>query len=100
MERGGCVYIMTNVLQTVLYTGVTSNLVKRVQEHKTKKYPKSFTAKYNVNILVYYKTFPTIEEAILEEKRIKGGSRLQKCKLINSINPHWRDLWEEEISTW
>ena len=90
---------MTNVLRTVLYTGVTSDLIMRVQEHKTRVHPESFTAKYNVVILVYYKNFSTIEEAILEEKRIKGGSRKQKCLLINSINPGWKDLWED-VSKW
>jgi putative endonuclease len=95
MKRGRTVYIMTNLLRTVLYTGVTSNLIMRVQEHKIKAHAESFTAKYNVTFLVYYKGFPTIEEAILEEKRIKAGSRKQKCMLINSINPDWKDLWEE-----
>jgi len=99
MKRGGTVYIMTNILHSVLYTGVTSDLIMRVQEHKTKTHPESFTARYNVVILVYYKSFSTIEEAILEEKRIKAGSRKQKCLLINSINPEWKNLWEE-VSTW
>jgi putative endonuclease len=99
MKRGGTVYIMTNILHTVLYTGVTSDLIMRVQEHKTKAHPESFTARYNVVILVYYNSFSTIEEAILEEKRIKAGSRKQKCLLINSINPGWKDLWEE-VGSW
>ena len=71
----------------------------RVQEHKTGIHPESFTAKYNVIFLVYYKSFRSIDEAILEEKRIKAGSRKQKCILINSINPEWKDLWEE-VSKW
>ena len=100
MERGGAVYIMTNVLKPVLYTGVTSNLIVRVQQHKSKFYPFSFTAKYNVTYLVYYHSFPSIEEAIAEEKRIKAGNRKQKCILINSINPGWKDLWDEEVSKW
>ena len=99
MKRGGTVYIMTNVLRSVLYTGVTSDLVMRTHGHKTKKYPESFTAKYNVVMFFYYRSFSTIEEAILEEKRIKAGSRKQKCLLINSMNPEWKDLWEE-VSTW
>ena len=99
MKRGGTVYIMTNILRTVLYTGVTSDLIMRVQEHKTRIHPESFTAKYNVIFLVYYKNFSSIDEAILEEKRIKAGSRKQKCILINSINPEWKDLWEE-VSKW
>jgi putative endonuclease len=95
MERGGTVYIMTNKHNTVLYTGVTSDIVSRVIEHHEKYYPQSFTAKYNVNKLVYYRTFTSIEEAIMEEKRIKGGSRAKKIALINSINPSWKDLAEE-----
>ncbi len=90
---------MTNILHTVLYTGVTSDLIMRVQEHKTRAHPGSFTDKYNVTILVYYRSFSSIEEAILEEKRIKAGSRKQKCMLINSINPEWKGLWEE-VGTW
>jgi len=99
MQRGGSVYIMTNIHHQVLYTGVTSDLVKRIQEHKTGKYQGSFTSKYNVDKLVYFESFPTIEEAIAEEKRIKGGNRLKKIKLIESKNPDWRDLWEE-VSKW
>jgi len=100
MEKGGTVYIMTNVLKSVLYTGVTADLIRRVQEHKNKVYPDSFTARYNVIHLVYYQNFSSIEEAIAEEKRIKSGNRKQKCKLINSINPDWKDLWDAEVSKW
>lgn len=75
MIRGGCVYIMTNKNHTVLYTGVTSDLIVRIQQHISKFYLYSFTSKYEVNKLVYYSFYPTIEEAINEEKRIKGGSR-------------------------
>ena len=99
MEKGGTVYIMTNVHNQVLYTGVTSNLIARVQQHREKVYPDSFSAKYNLNKLIYFQSFPTIQEAITEEKRIKAGSRLQKIKLISSTNPEWKDLWEE-IKNW
>ena len=99
MQRGGTVYIMTNALKTVLYTGVTANLITRVQEHKYKAYPHSFTAKYNIVHLVYYSSYSTIDEAIEEEKRIKADSRKQKCNLINAMNPEWSDLWEE-VSKW
>ena len=99
MQRGGCVYIMTNKHHSVLYTGVTSDLLFRVMEHKEHRYPNSFTARYKVVKLVYYNGFFSIEEAIAEEKRIKGGSRLQKINLINSMNPNWNDLWEE-VSKW
>jgi len=92
VERGGAVYILTNKYNKVLYTGVTSDLKIRVFEHKEKKYPKSFTGKYNLNKLVYYHAFYSIEEAIAEEKRIKGGSRKSKVKLIESLNPKWEDL--------
>jgi putative endonuclease len=95
MERGGAVYILTNQANNVLYTGVTSNLPARISEHIEKKYPYSFTAKYNVGKLVYYAGFHTIEEAIAEEKRIKGGSRKKKILLIESINPNWNDLLTE-----
>ena len=99
MERGGCVYIMTNKRNGTLYVGVTSRLVQRVQEHRMCMYPKSFTTKYGCHTLVYYHAFSRIEEAIAEEKRIKGGNRADKLKLIESINPEWKDLWDE-IKEW
>ena len=86
---------MTNTRHTVLYTGVTSDILRGIIEHRRKYQPRSFAAKYNVNKLVYYRTFTSIEEAITEEKRIKGGSRAKKIALINSINPLWMDLTEE-----
>lgn len=92
MERGGAIYILTNKNNNVLYTGLTRDLKSRLLEHKEKKYPNSFTSKYNLNKLVYYKGFNSIEEAIAEEKRIKGGSRKKKIELIESINPKWKDL--------
>lgn len=97
--RGGAVYILTNQTHTVLYTGVTSDLIFRIKEHKEIRYPKSFTAKYKTHKLVYYDMFFDIEEAIAEEKRIKGGSRKKKVALINSLNPNWKDLWEE-VKQW
>ena len=98
--NGGTVYILTNIHNTVLYTGVTSNLVKRILEHHQKKYNTSFTAKYNVNKLVYYKFYESMQQAIAEEKRIKGGSRKQKINLIESINAEWKDLWVCEVCNW
>ncbi len=95
MKHGGCVYIITNQYNKVLYTGVTSALRARIWEHKTKFHPKSFTAKYNCNKIVWYETFPRIEEAIEREKQIKGGSRKDKEELIKSINPTWKDLWDD-----
>ena len=97
--KGGFVYIITNKHHTVLYTGVTSNLVARIREHQEKAYPKSFSARYNINKLVYYAFFEAIEAAIEEEKRIKAGSRENKIRLIESINLEWNDLWEE-IKEW
>jgi putative endonuclease len=99
MKRGGCVYIMTNSRHTTLYTGVTSNLFGRVMEHREKKYPKSFTARYNLGKLVYYEGFHSIEEAIAREKQIKAGSRKMKENLIASMNPEWKDLFDE-VSKW
>ncbi|WP_443936750.1 GIY-YIG nuclease family protein [Pedobacter sp. MW01-1-1] len=99
MVRGGSVYILTNFTHTTLYTGVTSDIVFRIKEHKEKKYQNSFSEKFNIYKLVYFCFFNSIEEAIAEEKRIKGGSRAKKIKLIESINPEWRDLWEE-IKEW
>ena len=95
MRKGGCVYIITNQYNKVLYTGVTAELRARVWEHKTKFYPKSFTSKYNCNKIVWYQTFSTIEEAIDREKQIKGGSRKDKEDLIKTINPSYKDLWED-----
>jgi len=97
LPKGGCVYIMTNKMHTVLYTGVTSDITGRVWQHKNKYYPNSFTAKYNCNKLVYYFFYPRIEEAIAAEKTIQGGSRKNKINLINSLNPEWRDLYDDLI---
>jgi putative endonuclease len=95
MERGGCVYIMTNSFNTILYTGVTSELENRIWRHKNNEFPKSFTSKYKCYKLVYFMFLPTIEDAIAEEKRIKGGSRQQKIDLIIGLNPNWKDLYDE-----
>ncbi len=94
MIRGGYVYIMTNRKNTVLYTGVTSSLYDRVTQHKEAVDPKSFTCRYKLFKLVFYEGFQLIEEAIDREKAIKGGSRIKKLNLINSINPEWKDLYE------
>lgn len=82
---------MTNMNHTVLYTGVTSNIEKRVWEHKNKLIP-GFTSKYNVNKLVYTENYDNPEGAIRREKQIKSGSRKKKTELINSLNPEWKDL--------
>ena len=93
--KGGSVYILANKNNITLYTGVTSDLLSRVDEHRQKVYPKSFTSKYNISKLVYHEGFHSIEEAILREKQIKAGSRKKKIWLIESINPEWNDLFVE-----
>ncbi|MBI2646647.1 MAG: GIY-YIG nuclease family protein [Deltaproteobacteria bacterium] len=85
------VYIMTNQRNTVIYTGITSNIEKRVYEHKMKMIP-GFTQKYNVDKLVYYEEFPDPEAAISAEKKIKGWTRKKKINLIESLNLNWNDL--------
>lgn len=90
----GFVYILTSKNNSVLYTGVTSNLKERMEQHRLKKHPDSFSAKYNLYKLVYFEWFDTIGEAIIKEKKIKGGSRQKKLDLINGMNPQWKDLNE------
>ena len=90
------VYIMTNYNKTVIYIGVTSNLIKRVHQHKTKSI-KGFTSKYNCDKLVYFENFSDINQAIAREKQLKSGNRKRKEDLINSINPTWNDLSEDWI---
>jgi putative endonuclease len=94
-QMGGWVYIMCSMNHSTLYVGVTSNIASRVSEHKQKIYPNSFTSKYNCIKLVYHRRFELIIEAIAEEKRIKGGSHKKKEELIRSMNPEWRDLYDE-----
>ena len=84
-------YIMTNKHNTVLYTGVTNNLRRRVVEHKEKLIT-GFTSKYNVTKLIYAEEFTSPYNAIQREKQLKAGSRKKKIQLINSLNPHWDDL--------
>jgi putative endonuclease len=93
-ERAYCVYILTNAHNTVLYTGVTNNLYRRTLEHKTGK-GGVFTKKYHVCKLVYFECGDNVSAAILREKQIKAGSRQKQVDLINSINPGWKDLFEE-----
>lgn len=86
------VYILTNKTNIVLYTGVTNDLSKRLAEHKTKRNPKAFTARYNVSKLVFYEVTTDVISAIEREKQIKAGSREKKIALINAMNPEWKDL--------
>ncbi|MBB6239048.1 putative endonuclease [Pedobacter sp. AK013] len=99
MERGGCIYIMTNYQRTTLYIGVTSDLRSRIYEHQNKIRPKSFTAKYNLMLCVYYEVHTSIEEAIDREKQIKKWNRAKKDALIDSFNKSWVDL-TETINDW
>jgi putative endonuclease len=92
-DASPCVYIMTNKYNTVLYTGVTNDLMRRVSEHKSNL--GGFTGRYKVNKLVYLENFEKMDDAIEREKKIKGGSRQKKIDLINSINPQWKDLVDE-----
>ena len=90
------VYIMTNKRNGTLYVGVTSNLQKRVSEHKQGAID-SFTKKYNCKLLVFYEVHDIMESAILREKQIKAGSRNKKISLIDNMNPQWTDLYEDII---
>ena len=88
------VYILTNTTCTVVYIGVTKDLVRRVYEHKHKLDPNSFTAKYDVHRLVYYETTSDVRTAIEREKQLKGWNRKRKNKLVETMNPRWEDLYE------
>jgi putative endonuclease len=88
------IYILTNVNQNVLYTGITNDLVRRCFEHKQKKI-KGFTQKYNVDHLIYFEQFDSVDLAIAREKQIKGYSRAKKNALIDSFNPKWDDLFND-----
>ena len=94
MNRQFFVYIMTNNRNTVLYTGITNDLKRRVFEHKSGQGGR-FTSKYKINKLVYFEVFNDPENAILREKQIKAGSRKKKIALIEEFNPAWRDLYDE-----
>lgn len=91
-----CIYIMTNAHDTVIYTGVTNQLARRVYEHKS-GLGGIFTKKYNVVKLVYYEVTDNVYAALAREKQIKGGSRKKKIELIESMNAEWNDLYDEII---
>ena len=90
--KNGFVYIMTHADNAVLYTGVTSDLLYRVAQHKNKLFP-GFTTRYHLTKLAYYECFDTIADAIAREKQIKAGSRKKKLDLIRSINPCFEDIY-------
>jgi len=94
--REYCVYIMTNAHNTVIYTGVTNDLARRVYEHRN-GLGGIFTKKYNIIKLVYFEVTDNVQAALAREKQIKGGSRKKKLDLVNSINSEWKDLYDEII---
>ena len=94
MERQPCVYLLASKRNGTLYTGVTSSLLKRVWEHKN-NLVESFTGKYGVHTLVWYEVHDTMETAIQREKAIKNWKRAWKMKVIEEMNPEWRDLYPD-----
>ncbi|MFH1098795.1 MAG: GIY-YIG nuclease family protein [Candidatus Uhrbacteria bacterium] len=91
LERRYYVYILTNVARTVLYVGVTNNLVRRVYEHQ-QHFVEGFTKRYRIDRLLHYEEFSTVYDAISREKELKGRGRRKKCELIQRENPSLRDL--------
>ena len=89
-----CVYIMTNKRNGTLYTGVTSNLVQRVWQHKN-NLVEGFTKRYGTHTLVWYETHDTMAEAIMQEKSVKEWKRAWKLEMISAFNPDWHDLYDE-----
>ena len=96
MSKQPAVYILASRRNGTLYIGVTSNLVKRVWQHKN-DLVEGFTKKYSVHTLVYYELYTDMTEAIAREKRLKKWNRAWKIRLIEKENPHWRDLWPELV---
>ncbi len=94
LDKQYYVYIMTNLHHTVLYTGMTNNLLRRVMEHRSGQ-GSEFTKKYHVTQLVYYECGNDVHAVLAREKQIKAGSRQKKIDLINRLNPEWKDLSEE-----
>ena len=93
-ESTPAVYILTNKHNIVLYTGVTHNLRARTVQHKEKQIP-GFSKRYNLDKLVFFEFYEDIRNAIAREKQIKAGSRKAKIALIESLNPNWKDLFDE-----
>ena len=96
MERRPAVYILTNKRNGILYTGVTSDLPKRIWQHKNKVL-KGFSARYNLTRLVYFEIYQDMHAAISREKQIKAGSRDAKIRLIRDSNPDWQDLYSDVL---
>ena len=91
-----CVYLLASERNGTLYVGVTSNLVKRIWEHK-ENLADGFTKKYAINLLVWYEVHETMESAISREKAIKEWKRLWKLRLIEEMNPEWKDLYDQIV---
>jgi putative endonuclease len=85
---------MTDAKHATLYTGFSNDLKARVWSHKG-RFVEGFTKKYHIDMLVYYEATESVESALARERQIKAGSRQKKIDLINSMNPEWRDLYEE-----
>src|SRR3954464_14748897 len=96
-ERQYCVYILTNFKNSVLYVGVTNDLLRRVQEHRDGTHD-GFTKKYKVWKLVHFEVTSQIEGAIAREKQLKGSSRSDKIDMVNSDNPYWRDPYSDLLN--
>ena len=94
MPKLPCVYIVSNRRHGTLYVGVTSNLIQRIWQHKN-KVSGGFTARYNLDKLMWYEMHESMESAIAREKQLKAGSRARKIRLIEAENPQWEDLYEE-----
>jgi len=94
MERQPCVYLLASRRNGTLYTGVTSSLTKRIWEHRN-NFVEGFTKKYGVHTLVWYELHETMEAAIQREKAIKNWKRAWKIKMIEEMNPEWRDLYPD-----
>ena len=95
-EKDPYVYILASQLDGILYTGVTSDLMGRVSEHK-QDIREGFTKKYGVHLLVYYEWHPTMDEAFIRETRIKKWKRAWKVRLVESMNPEWIDLFDTKL---
>lgn len=98
MFRNYYLYILTNPFNTVLYIGITNNLVRRLIQHRNHTFNNSFSEKYNLTKLIYFEIYEYIDVAIYREKQLKKWRRQWKNNLIKTINPTWKDLscdWEE-----
>ena len=95
--KPGYTYIMTNKRHTVLYTGCTSDIVRRAREHRTHRHKGSFSDKYNCEYCVYFEVLPDYMSAIKRENQIKNMRRSEKIALINAVNPEWKDLMRPAV---